>query len=170
MLFSQLKKVKIKFHHFWPSLWKNIFVYRWKNQFWAFAGKKSFRRPWVMVLVSSQLAKCFDECFPQESVSQPFWFVTPFVTPFGISTQPAISVATRVGLVQCFLSLFWVSKRHPKMLQLHPKFWKPRCGFVCLEVKRFEENIASYTWLLQQTAAVLFADKIFWCRIWKRKW
>ena len=30
---------------------------------------------------------------------------------------------------QCFLSRFWVSKWHPKILQWHPKFWKPRYGF-----------------------------------------
>ena len=28
-----------------------------------------------------------------------------------------------------FLSHFWVSKLHPKILQWHPKFWKPRYGF-----------------------------------------
>jgi len=28
-----------------------------------------------------------------------------------------------------FLSRFWVSKWHPKILQWHPKFWKPRYGF-----------------------------------------
>jgi len=28
-----------------------------------------------------------------------------------------------------FLSYFWVSKWHPKILQWHPKFWKPRYGF-----------------------------------------
>ena len=28
-----------------------------------------------------------------------------------------------------FLSRLWVSKWHPKILQWHPKFWKPRCGF-----------------------------------------
>ena len=30
---------------------------------------------------------------------------------------------------QCFLSRFWVSKWHPKILQSHPKIWKPRYGF-----------------------------------------
>jgi len=29
-------------------------------------------------------------------------------------------------VVQCFLSRFCVSKWHPKILQWHPKFWKPR--------------------------------------------
>ena len=28
-----------------------------------------------------------------------------------------------------FLSRFWVSKWHPKILEWHPKFWKPRYGF-----------------------------------------
>ena len=28
-----------------------------------------------------------------------------------------------------FLSRFWVSKWHPKILKWHPKFWKPRYGF-----------------------------------------
>ena len=28
-----------------------------------------------------------------------------------------------------FLSRFWVSKWHPKILQWHPKFWTPRYGF-----------------------------------------
>ena len=30
---------------------------------------------------------------------------------------------------QCFFKSFWVSKWHPKILQWHPKFWKPRYGF-----------------------------------------
>jgi len=34
------------------------------------------------------------------------------------------------GRTQCFLSRFWASKWHPKILQWHPKFWKPRYGFV----------------------------------------
>jgi len=39
----------------------------------------------------------------------------------------------------------------------------------CIEVKRFEESMFSCTWLLQQTAAMLYADKIFWCRSLKWK-
>jgi len=33
------------------------------------------------------------------------------------------------ALCQCFLSRFWVSKLHPKILQRHHKFWKPRYDF-----------------------------------------
>jgi len=39
----------------------------------------------------------------------------------------------------------------------------------CLKVKRFEESTFSCTWLLQQTAAKLYADTISWRRTWKRK-
>jgi len=39
----------------------------------------------------------------------------------------------------------------------------------CIEVKRFEKSMFSCTWLLQQTAAMLLADTIFWRRSWKRK-
>jgi len=35
-----------------------------------------------------------------------------------------------MGSVSVFLSRFWLSKWHPKILQWHPKFWKPgRYGF-----------------------------------------
>jgi len=34
-----------------------------------------------------------------------------------------------VGAGSVFLSRFWVSKWHPKILQRHLKFWKPRYGF-----------------------------------------
>jgi len=40
---------------------------------------------------------------------------------------------------------------------------------LCLEVKRFEESVFSCTWLLHQMATKLYADTIFWRRIWKRK-
>ena len=40
--------------------------------------------------------------------------------------QRKISFNTKV---QCFLSHFWVSKWRPKILQWHPKFWKPRYDF-----------------------------------------
>jgi len=39
----------------------------------------------------------------------------------------------------------------------------------CIKVKRFEKSMFSCTWLLQQTAATLIADTIFWRRSWKRK-
>ena len=42
---------------------------------------------------------------------------------FGLSTIYLMQVR------QCFLSHFWVSKRHPIILQWHPKFCKPGYGF-----------------------------------------
>jgi len=59
-----------------------------------------------------------------------------------------------------FLSRFWVSKWHPKILQWHPKFWKPRYGFALYWSKRFEESMFSRTWPLQQTAATSKDDTI----------
>ena len=40
-----------------------------------------------------------------------------------------------------FLSCFWVSKWHPKILQWHPKFWNLDMILPCIEVKQFEESI-----------------------------
>ena len=54
-----------------------------------------------------------------------------------------------------------VSKWHPKILQRHPKFWKPRYGFAL----HWSKTIwFSRTWLWQQMAAMLLADTIFRAR------
>ena len=39
----------------------------------------------------------------------------------------------------------------------------------CFEIKRFEESMFSCTLLLQQTAAMLQPQTIFWRRSWKQK-
>jgi len=60
-----------------------------------------------------------------------------------------------------FLTRFWVSKWLPKILQWHPKFWKPRYGFALY----WSKTVRFFcTWLLQQTASMLLADTIFWRR------
>jgi len=71
-----------------------------------------------------------------------------------ISKMKKTKYEVRSCMDPVFFKPFWVSKWHPKILQWHPKFWKPRCGFA-FEVKRFEESMFSCTWLLQQTAAML---------------
>jgi len=63
-----------------------------------------------------------------------------------------------------FLSRFRVSKWHPKILEWHPNFWKPRYVLLFIEVKRFEESMLSRTWPMQQTD-----DTFLWHRSWKRK-
>jgi len=79
---------------------------------------------------------------------------------------PLLYQAIIRNVQQCFLSRFWVSKW----------FWNDTLNFEnqevvlpCIEVKRFEESMFSCTWLLQQTAAMLQAETIFWFRSWKRK-
>jgi len=42
---------------------------------------------------------------------------------------PYILIKRLIGKSSVFLSRLWVSKWHPKILQWHPKFWKPRYGF-----------------------------------------
>ena len=39
-----------------------------------------------------------------------------------------------------FLSQFWVSKWHPKILQWHPKFWKPKYGSALYWSKTIWDN------------------------------
>ena len=50
--------------------------------------------------------------------------------PFFLQLTALIACSFCEGRTQCFLSRFWVSKWHPKILEWHPKFWKPRYGFV----------------------------------------
>ena len=57
----------------------------------------------------------------------------------------------------------------PKILQWYPKYRKPKYGFTLHCRKTIWGNMLSRTWLLQQTAGLLKADKIFRHRSWKPK-
>jgi len=50
-------------------------------------------------------------------------------TPQMIMPASAVAHIIHVTPTSVFLSRFWVSKWHPKILKWHPKFWKPRYGF-----------------------------------------
>ena len=85
-------------------------------------------------------------------------------------------LAFSLVLTQCFLSLFWVWKWHPKILQWHPKFWKPRYGFalywsktiwrkhvflhVAIATDRFNVIIGRHIFLAQKLEAKIVKA---WC-------
>ena len=73
---------------------------------------------------------------------------------------------TGTALSSVFLSRFWVSKWHPKILQWHPKFWKPRHGFALYWSKTIW---GKHVFLHVAIATDGWADTFFWLRSWKRK-
>ena len=59
----------------------------------------------------------------------------PCVYDFEVSYVTGSWLLFKVHPHSVFLSRFWVSKWHPKIMQWHPKFWKPRYGFALYRSK-----------------------------------
>ena len=79
-------------------------------------------------VLKNELA-CFKDIFIVFSTK--FWKMNCRVLFCIVRMLLYLFICAYIGIVYAvfFLSLFWVSKWHPKILQWHPKFWKSKYGF-----------------------------------------
>jgi len=70
-------------------------------------------------------------------------------------------------LKQCFLSRFSVLKWHPKILQWHHKFWKPRYGFAMYWSKTISDKHVFLHVAIATGGCNVLGRRNFWWRSWR---